>query len=80
MTYSKKSNARRAAITELGPDAVLGVDFHLSETEGRWSWSNRPQPATRRPRKPPPRRSRAARAAANLGRAQAARGDQAGDR
>ena len=45
-TYSKKSNARRAAVTQLGADAVDGTDFHLSAVGGGWSWQAGPQAAT----------------------------------
>jgi hypothetical protein len=37
--YSKKSNARRAAIADLGPDAKEGVDYRLVPTTGgRWTY------------------------------------------
>jgi hypothetical protein len=39
-TYSSRSNVKRAAIAELGSDAVEGVDYRLVETDGRWGWTN----------------------------------------
>lgn len=38
-TYSAKSAAIRAARSALGPEAIPGADFHVTEAEGRWAWS-----------------------------------------
>ena len=39
-TYSSRSNVKRAALVELGSDAVEGTDYRLVETDGRWGWTN----------------------------------------
>ena len=38
-TYSSKSNARRAAIKELGQYAAPGLDYNLvQQGKGKWTW------------------------------------------
>lgn len=39
-TYSSKSNAKRAALKDLGPDALPGIDFELVQVaDGKWAWA-----------------------------------------
>ncbi len=43
-TYSSRSNAKRAAVADLGPDAMEGADYHLIRTGNRWGWTTEPRP------------------------------------
>ena len=45
-TYSKKSNARRAAVADLGREAVEGVDYCLIQKGRDWTWSAMPRNPT----------------------------------
>ena len=39
-TFSSKSNAKRAALLQLGKVAVEGRDYTVSEgADGRWKWT-----------------------------------------
>jgi hypothetical protein len=43
-TYSKKFNAQRAARTELGDDAIEGIDFRTVVTKDGYVWQRKLQP------------------------------------
>jgi hypothetical protein len=37
--YSIKSNAKRAAVKELGEHAMEGADYRLTKHDGKWTWT-----------------------------------------
>lgn len=44
-TYNKRFNAQRAARTELGDDAIEGIDFRTVKTTEGWIWTQGRKPA-----------------------------------
>lgn len=62
--YSSKSNAKRAAVKDLGAHALEGVDYRINKHGGQWTWETgggksnaAPSPANKPPKKKPAKKT-----------------------
>ncbi len=52
--YSSKSNAKRAAVKDLGAHALEGVDYRMVKHGGQWTWETGGGEADATPENKPP--------------------------